>query len=111
MGTGEQWLPLREKLRGERNAVIIFGSELRSDAIAELVKFASSIPGAKLVCLGDYANSRDTADMGLYSDLLPGYYRVAEKGQTRYEWCEITETSGLTFPHMFAIAKSGKLRA
>src|SRR6266478_5799432 len=111
MGTGEQWLPLREKLRGERNVVIIFGSELRSDAIAELVKFASSIPGAKLVCLGDYANSRGAADMGLYPDLLPGYHRVAEKGKCHNEWGGIPEAPGLSLPEMVASGKTGKLKA
>jgi len=111
MGTGEQWLPLREKLRGEQNLVIIFGSELRGDAIAELVKFASSIPGAKLVCLGDYANSRGAADMGLYPDLLPGYHRVAEKGKFHNEWGGIPETPGLSLPEMVASGKTGKLKA
>ena len=111
MGTGEQWLPLREKLRGEQNLVISFGSELRGDAIAELVKFASSIPGAKLVCLGDYANSRGAADMGLYPDLLPGYHRVAEKGKFHNEWGGIPETPGLSLPEMVASGKTGKLKA
>ncbi len=111
MGTGEQWLPLREKLRGERNAVIIFGSELRSDAIAELVKFASSIPGAKLVCLGDYANSRGAADMGVYPDLLPGYHHVADKSKFHDEWGGIPETPGLSLPEMVASGKTGKLKA
>jgi len=111
MGTGEQWLPLREKLRGEQNLVIIFGSELRGDAIAELVKFASSIPGAKLVCLGDYANSRGAADMGLYPDLLPGYHRVAEKGKFHNEWGGIPEAPGLSLPEMVASGKTGNLKA
>src|SRR2546425_123564 len=111
MGTGEQWLPLREKLRGERNVVIIFGSELRSDAIAELVKFASSIPGANLVCLGDYANSRGAADMGVYPDLLPGYHHVADKSKFHDEWGGIPETPGLSLPEMVASGKTGKLKA
>src|SRR3989440_4953143 len=111
MGTGEQWLPLREKLRGEQNLAIMFGSELPGDAIAELVKFASSIPGAKLVCLGDYANSRGAADMGLYPDLLPGYHRVAEKGKFHNEWGGIPEAPGLSLPEMVASGKTGNLKA
>src|SRR5437660_9291288 len=106
MGTGEQWLRLREKLRGEQNLVIIFGSELRGDAIAELVKFAYSIPGAKLVCLGDYANSRGAADMYLYPDLLPGYHTVAEKGKLHTEWGGIPEAPGLSLPEMVASGKT-----
>src|SRR5437667_3674597 len=112
MGTGEQWLPLREKLRGEQNLVIIFGSELRGDAIAELVKFASSIPGAKLVCLGDYANSCGAADMGLYPDLLPGYHSISDIGTFHEEWGgEIPRMPGLTLPEMVESAKAGKLKA
>jgi NADH-quinone oxidoreductase subunit G len=111
MGTGEQWLPLREKLRGEQNLVIIFGSECRGENIGSLVRFASSIPGAKLVCLGDYSNSRGAADMGLYPDLLPGYHRVAEKGKFHDEWGGIPETAGLSLPEMVESGKTGKLKA
>jgi NADH-quinone oxidoreductase subunit G len=110
-GTGEQWLPLREKLRGEQNLIIVFGSELRGDAIAELVKFAASIRGAKLVCIGDYANSRGVADMGLYPDLLPGYHRVADKSKFHDEWGGIPETPGLSLPEMVESGKNGKLKA
>ena len=46
--------------------------------VRSLVKFASGIQGAKFLCLGDYANSRGAADMGLYPDLLPGYHPVAD---------------------------------
>src|SRR5205807_3731398 len=49
---------LRDKLRGEQNLVIIFGSEIRGNDIASIATFASGIAGAKLVCLADYANSR-----------------------------------------------------
>ena len=69
----DAWIALREKLRGEQNLVVIFGSEIRGGDIASMVKFGSGMPGAKFICLGDYANSRGAADMGLYPDLLPGY--------------------------------------
>ncbi|MFI5106287.1 MAG: molybdopterin-dependent oxidoreductase, partial [Terriglobales bacterium] len=42
----EGWIALREKLRGEQNLVIIFGSEIRGRDIASLVQFGSSVPGA-----------------------------------------------------------------
>ncbi len=73
----DAWIALRDKLRGEQNLVIIFGSEIRGDDVATLVEFGSGISGAKFICLGDYANSRGAADMGLYPDLLPGYHPVA----------------------------------
>jgi len=54
----EAWIALRDKLRGEQNLVIVFGSELRGNDIAALVKFGSALPGTKFICLADYANSR-----------------------------------------------------
>src|SRR5580700_4967898 len=89
--TGEEtnrdsWIALRDKLRGEPNLVTIFGSEIRGKDIGSVIKFASGVQGAKVVCLSDYANSRGAADMGLYPDLLPGYQRVADVGKFHEEW-------------------------
>jgi NADH-quinone oxidoreductase chain G len=108
----EVWIGLRDKLRGEANLVIIFGSELRGDAVADLVKFGSGLSGAKFIALGDYSNSRGAADMGLYPDLLPGYHPVAPAGtQFHQEWAEIPQTTGLDLPAMLDAAKSGNLKA
>jgi len=107
----ESWIALRDKLRGEQNLVIIFGSETRGNDIEVLVKFGSAIPGAKFVCLGDYANSRGAADMGLYPDLLPGYHRVADNGKFHREWGGIPTTPGLNVLQMVDAAKAGKLQA
>jgi NADH-quinone oxidoreductase subunit G len=51
----EEWIALRDKLRGEQNLVIVFGSEIVGDGLAKLVNFGSAISGAKFVCLADYA--------------------------------------------------------
>jgi NADH-quinone oxidoreductase subunit G len=107
----DAWLSLREKLRGEANLVIIFGSEVRGKDITSLVKFASAVPGAKLVCLGDYANSRGAADLGLYPDLLPGYHRVRDVGKFHEEWGSVPQAPGLALPEMVESAKAGKLQA
>jgi NADH-quinone oxidoreductase subunit G len=107
----EAWIALRDKLRSEQDLVIIFGSEIRGVDVASLVKFSSDIPGAKFVCLADYANSRGAADMGVYPDLLPGYHRVADKGKFHEEWGGVPTTPGLTLPEMVEAAKSGKLKA
>jgi NADH-quinone oxidoreductase subunit G len=107
----EGWSALREKLRGEQNLIIIFGSEIRGSDVATLVNFGSGIAGAKFVCLADYANSRGAADMGLYPDLLPGYHRVADAGKFHEEWGSIPATAGLTLPEMVEAAKGGKLKA
>jgi len=107
----DAWIALRDKLRGEPNLVIIFGSEIRGNDIASVVKFCSDIQGAKLVCLGDYANSRGAADMGLYPDLLPGYQRVADTGRLDEEWGKMPPAPGLTLPEMVESAKTGTLKA
>src|ERR1700747_291992 len=107
----ETWNALREKLRGEQKLVIIFGSEIRGNDVAVLVKFGSGVPGAKFVCLADYANSRGAADMGLYPGLPPGYHRVADTGKFHDEWTSIPAATGLTLPEMVDAAKAGKLKA
>jgi NADH-quinone oxidoreductase subunit G len=103
----------RERVRAEQGLIIVFGSEIRGDAIGSLVKFGAGIPGAKFICLGDYANSRGAADMGLYPDLLPGYHAVAsaDSAKFRAEWGGVPQTPGLTLPEMMESARSGKLKA
>jgi len=86
---------MRDKLRREKELVVIFGSELRATDIATLVK---TFPSAKFMCLADYANSRGAADMGLYPDLLPGYQPVAG-------------APGMHLQQMLAGAKDGKIEA
>ncbi len=109
--TRETWSALRDKLRGEQNLIIIFGSEVRGADVASVIKFGAGIPGAKFVCLADYANSRGAADMGLFPDLLPGYHRVADTGKFHEEWGSIPTTHGLTLPQMVEAAKAGQLKA
>ena len=73
-GVIERLSSLKASLEKESNVVIAFGAELSGAAIRDLVKFGSSLPGqTRYMALGDYANSRGAADMGLLSDMLPGY--------------------------------------
>jgi NADH-quinone oxidoreductase subunit G len=109
--TKDEWIALRDKIRAEQNIVIIFGAEIRSKDIASLVSFGSGIPGANFICLGDYANSRGAADMGLYPDLLPGYHPANAASQFREEWTGIPQTAGLDLPGMVEASKAGKLKA
>jgi NADH-quinone oxidoreductase subunit G len=110
--TRETWAALRDKLRGEQGLVIVFGSEIRGADVASLAKFASRVPGAKLVCLADYANSRGAADMGLYPDLLPGYRCVGDKTPYHEEWGGgVPQEPGLAIPEMVASAQAGELKA
>ena len=107
----DAWTALREKIRGEQNMVIAFGSELRGHDIEKLVTFAGTLTGAKLICLGDYANSRGASEMGLYPDLLPGYEPVTGADKFQQEWGKLPAEKGLSLPEMVEAAKDGKLKA
>ena len=102
---------LRDKIRGEKNLVIVFGSEVRGADVATLVGFGAAIPGAKFVCLGDYANSRGAADMGLYPDLLPGYHSRTGQNEFPKEWGEVPQAAGLDLVAMIDAARAGQLGA
>ena len=107
----DAWISLRDKLRGEQNLVIVFGSEIRSTDVSSLVNFGSAITGAKFVCLADYANSRGAADLGLYPDLLPGYHPFDRSSHFRDEWGDIPQAAGLDLAGMIDAGRAGKLKA
>jgi NADH-quinone oxidoreductase subunit G len=67
----------RDAIKAEENLLILVGSELRGAELKRLIDFGLTIPGAKFALLGDYANSRGAADMGLLPDMLPGYSPIA----------------------------------
>jgi NADH-quinone oxidoreductase subunit G len=106
--TKDSLAKLRDTLRGEQGLVVAFGAELRAEQISTLV---NALPNAKFICLGDYANSRGAADMGLYPDLLPGYIPLADAGHFREEWfAQLPAQPGLDLQQMFAGAKDGRIQ-
>ena len=111
-GVGPEALAkLRDLLRAEVDLVVVFGSELRGDDIAALVRFGAARQ-ARFICLGDYANSRGAADMGLYPDLLPGYAPLASGSIFDAEWGgQIPAQPGLSLAQMFDAARDLKLHA
>jgi NADH-quinone oxidoreductase subunit G len=109
--TREALSELRDKLKAEQELIIIFGSELRGGHIKTLIDVGLG-QGAKFLCLGDYANSRGAADMGLYPDMLPGYAPVASATKFHADWADaIPQTAGLNLLQMVDAAKEGKLQA
>src|ERR1700743_2594331 len=67
------------------------------------------------MALGDYANSRGAADMGVLPDRLPGYAYV-DNAQAREAFEKlwggvIPSKPGMTTPQMVEAAQSGKLKA
>jgi len=102
---------LRDAIASEQNMVVIFGSEIRGADVDALVGFAAR-QGAKVMCLGDYANSRGAADMGLYPDILPGYEPLTSTSRYHREWGGKTPTApGLDLLQMLEAAQAGRLQA
>ena len=94
----EQLTQLKAALDAAADVAIVFGSELSGAAIADLVGFGSKLHGkVRYMALGDYANSRGAADMGVLPDRGPGYAK--------------TSKTGMTAPQMIEAAQSGKLKA
>jgi NADH-quinone oxidoreductase subunit G len=102
---------IRDALKDEQGLVVVFGSELRGQDVKVLIDYGLG-RGAKFICLGDYANSRGAADMGLYPDMLPGYAPVSSATRFHEEWLdEIPKAPGLNLLQMMDAAKDGKLKA
>jgi NADH-quinone oxidoreductase subunit G len=102
----------REAIRKEESLLIVFGPEFRGGAISALVNFGASLPNVKFSCLGDYANSRGAADMGVYPDLLPGYVPVASGAHFSDEYgSSLPAQPGLDLVQMFDAAEAGNLGA
>src|SRR5438445_8802813 len=73
----EQLVQLKAGLETASDIAVVFGAEVSGAAIAALVAFGSKLPGkARYMALGDYANSRGAADVGVLPDRLPGYAYV-----------------------------------
>ena len=115
-GVSEKLSALKSALETEPEVAIVFGSELTGAAIHDLVAFGSRLPGkVRYMALGDYANSRGAADMGLVPDRLPGYAyldnKAAAETLTKHWGAPVPTKPGLTAPQMIEAAQSGKLKA
>src|ERR1700739_2112322 len=107
---------LKRALAAEVEVSIVFGSGLTGRSIANLVAFGSTLPGkVRYMALGDYANSRGAADMGLLPDRLPGYAYLDNKSaieSLEKHWgVKLSSKPGLTAPEMVEVAQAGKLSA
>jgi NADH-quinone oxidoreductase subunit G len=70
----------RQGLMKESDTVLVFGDEIRGKDVADLVRWGLALPGrTRFVALGDYANSRGAADMGVLPDVLPGYLPLSDQ--------------------------------
>jgi len=106
----------RDALKAEENLLILFGSELRGAELKRWIDLGLTHAGAKFALLGDYANSRGAADLGLLPDMLPGYTPIGEvdtespTSAMPREYGSPT-TPGLDLLEIFDAAGSGNLSA
>jgi hypothetical protein len=71
-GLVEPLTQLKAALDAQPDVAIVFGAELSGAAIADLLGFGSKLHGkVRYMALGDYANSRGAADMGVLPDRGP----------------------------------------
>jgi NADH-quinone oxidoreductase subunit G len=106
---------LRERLGKESDTIIIFGDEIQGEVVSSLVRWGLTLPGrTRFVALGDYANSRGAADMGLFPNTLPGYVAVSDRSASqRYAtaWgTEIPATAGRNIHGIFEGIRPGEVR-
>ncbi len=112
----EQLGAIKHALEAESDVAIVFGSGITGAAIAHLVDYGSRLQGkTRYMALGDYANSRGAADMGVLPDRLPGYAYLDNKGAVELfekHWGgKLPAKPGMTAPQMVEAAQSGKLSA
>src|SRR5579864_5131122 len=98
--TTEALVQLKAALEAEKDVVVLFGADIQGASVRDLLSLAARFGGTtKFMALGDYANSRGAADMGVLPDRLPGYAHLsdaAERSRFGKLWGgEIPATPGL----------------
>jgi NADH-quinone oxidoreductase subunit G len=94
----------------EESLVVIFGEEFRGPAIETLVAWGLKRNNVRFAYLGDHANARGAADMGLFPDLLPGYVPVSAPGAFS-EYAGLPAAAGKSIAQMIESAGKAELGA
>jgi NADH-quinone oxidoreductase subunit G len=107
---------LREKIQKESDSIIIFGDEIQGAAVRDLVRWGLSLPGrTRFIALGDYANSRGAADMGILPGTLPGYSPItddAARGSYESVWqAKISVSPGQNILEIVEGIGTGQIKA
>jgi NADH-quinone oxidoreductase subunit G len=95
----------------EESLLVVFGEEFRGAQLRQLVEWGLKRGNVRFAYLGDHANSRGAADMGMLPDLLPGYVPVGAPGAFAEEYAGMPAEAGMTMPEMLDAARGGKLSA
>ena len=98
-------------VEAEESLLVVFGEEFRGKQIEALVRWGLKRGNVRFAYLGDYANSRGAADMGLLPDLLPGYVPVSDPGAFAAEYRGMPASAGKSQLEMLQAAANGELGA
>jgi NADH-quinone oxidoreductase subunit G len=101
----------RDALLAEESLVVILGSEFHGKQLETLVTWGLRRNDVRFAYLGDWANSRGAADMGLLPDLLPGFVPVITPGVFAGEYPGMPMTPGMTQPEILSALGKGELGA
>jgi NADH-quinone oxidoreductase subunit G len=102
---------LRDAVLAEESLVLIIGPEFHRAELDALIKWGLKREKIRFAFLGDHANSRGAADMGVLPDLLPGYVPVNAAGPFAAEYPDLPTTPGKTLPQILDAALTGQLGA
>ncbi len=102
---------LAKAVTAEESLLVIFGAEFRGEQVAGLVKWGLARGNVRFAYLGDHANSRGAADMGMLPDLLPGYVPLSQPVRFAEDYPGLSAAPGMTQPEMFEGARKGTLGA
>ena len=116
---GRRLRALRDALEAENDLIVLFGAAIQGGSLARLGGLARQRAAqgkrTRFMALGDYANSRGAADMGVLPDLLPGYaslVNAAARAVFGDLWgSSLPEKPGLDSRAMLDAAASGRLKA
>jgi len=106
-------------LAGEDDLTILFGAAVHGAPLGHLAKLAETRAAegkrTRFMALGDYANSRGAADMGLLPDRLPGYASLEDaqalEVYSKLWGAPISAKPGLTARQMLDGAIAGRVKA
>ena len=101
----------RDAVLAEEPLLIIISSEYRGTGLEDLIKWGLKRDNVRFAFLGDHANSRGAADMGLLPDRLPGYVPIDAPGAFRAEYPGLPATPGKSLPQILDAAANGGLAA
>jgi NADH-quinone oxidoreductase subunit G len=107
---------LKASLEKESDVLIVFGAGVQGQAVHSLVALGSRLEGkTRYLPLGDYANSRGAAEMGVLPNRLPGYAPLSDPSErsrfTKLWGGQISSAAGMSARAMIEAASAGGLKA